>query len=132
VRKLQGGKSDQIFAEKTNRWSDGSSFQRSFLCAFGEVFPVIGKVISMEKRISNPETIGSRFFYVVDLRGLTGTSFKSNVDQFDSLTVDMATQATSVPASAPPPSREALIVVSNRLPFVLKRNENGQWERKAR
>ncbi|XP_046447216.1 alpha,alpha-trehalose-phosphate synthase [UDP-forming]-like [Daphnia pulex] len=43
----------------------------------------------------------------------------------------MATQATPVLASAPPPSREALIVVSNRLPFVLKRNENGQWVRKA-
>lgn len=39
VRKLQGGTSDQIFAEKTNRWSDGSSFQRLFLCAFWEVFP---------------------------------------------------------------------------------------------
>jgi hypothetical protein len=66
VRKFQGGgTSDQIFAEKTNRWSDGSSFQRSFLCAFGEVFPVIGKVISIEKPISNPKTIGSRFLFML-------------------------------------------------------------------
>lgn len=56
-----------------------------FYVRFGRFFPVIGKVISIEKPISNPETIGSRFFFnVVDLRGLTGTSFKSNVDQFHS------------------------------------------------
>lgn len=35
-----------------------------FYVRFGRFFPVIGKVISIEKPISNPETIGSRFFFL--------------------------------------------------------------------